>query len=118
MNIWTCPNPECPYDKPLQPKQSCPKCGKAAQQFNFQQLGKLFQRKWKLQKAIRKAEKIKQVLKRTKYCPKCGSTQVFWTSGLPQTWSLWECKKCGYRGPLILEDGDLAAKLRKDYKAC
>jgi len=37
-------------------------------------------------------------------------------SGLPQFWSLWECRKCGFRGALILEDGKLAAKLRSEWK--
>jgi transposase-like protein len=54
--------------------------------------------------------------KRTKYCPTCGSTNIFWASGLPQLWSLWECKKCGYRGALVVEDGDLGAKLREEWK--
>lgn len=50
-----------------------------------------------------------------KFCPKCGSTDVFWASGLPQLWSIWQCRNCGYRGALILEDSRLAEKLRKDY---
>ena len=50
-----------------------------------------------------------------KFCPKCGSTNVFWASGLPQLWSTWECRNCGYRGVLILEDSMLAEKLGKDY---
>lgn len=55
-------------------------------------------------------------LKEAKFCPKCGSTDVFWASGLPQFWSLWECRKCGFRGALILKDGKLAAKLRSEWK--
>src|SRR3989304_7673625 len=35
----------------------------------------------------------------------------FWAQGLPQLWSLWQCKNCGYHGALILENGNLAAKL-------
>jgi DNA-directed RNA polymerase subunit M len=54
-------------------------------------------------------------LKKTKFCPKCGSTNVFYASGLPQLWSIWDCRNCGYRGALILEDGKLAAKLRKEW---
>ncbi len=54
-------------------------------------------------------------LKKIKFCPKCGSKDVFFASGLPQLWSLWECKNCGYRGVLILEDGKLAEKLRNDW---
>jgi len=50
-----------------------------------------------------------------KFCPKCGSTNIFWGSGLPQLWSIWQCRNCGYRGAFILEDGKLAKKLREDY---
>ena len=28
-----------------------------------------------------------------KYCPKCGSTDVFWAQGMPQFWSLWQLQK-------------------------
>jgi hypothetical protein len=34
---------------------------------------------------------------------------------MPQFWSLWQCRNCGYRGPLILEDGNMAAKLKEDW---
>jgi predicted RNA-binding Zn-ribbon protein involved in translation (DUF1610 family) len=50
-----------------------------------------------------------------KFCPKCGSTDIFWASGLPQLWSIWECRSCGYRGALIIEDGKLAEKLREKH---
>ena len=53
---------------------------------------------------------------KVKFCPSCGSTNVFWASGLPQFWSLWECKACGYRGAFIIEDSKLALKLRKEWK--
>jgi predicted RNA-binding Zn-ribbon protein involved in translation (DUF1610 family) len=67
-------------------------------------------RKNKLAKAKRNAAK-----RRVKFCPKCGSTNVFWASGLPQLWSIWECRKCGYRGAFIIEDGKLAEKLKEEY---
>ncbi|MBS7633434.1 hypothetical protein KEJ15_07465 [Candidatus Bathyarchaeota archaeon] len=51
----------------------------------------------------------------TKFCPKCGSIDIFWASGLPQLWSIWECRRCGYRGALILEDGKLAKKLEEKF---
>lgn len=51
-----------------------------------------------------------------KFCPKCGSTDVFWAQGMPQFWSLWQCKNCGYRGALILENGNLALKLQEEWK--
>jgi predicted RNA-binding Zn-ribbon protein involved in translation (DUF1610 family) len=51
-----------------------------------------------------------------KFCPKCGSTDVFWAQGMPQFWSIWDCKNCGYRGAFILEDGNLAEKLQEEWK--
>ena len=51
-----------------------------------------------------------------KYCPKCGSPDVFWAQGMPQFWSLWQCRDCGYRGAFILEDGNLALKLQEEWK--
>jgi predicted RNA-binding Zn-ribbon protein involved in translation (DUF1610 family) len=51
-----------------------------------------------------------------KFCPKCGSTEVFWAQGLPQLWSLWQCRNCGYHGPVILEDGKTAEKIQEKRK--
>jgi predicted RNA-binding Zn-ribbon protein involved in translation (DUF1610 family) len=51
-----------------------------------------------------------------KFCPKCGSTEVFWAQGMPQFWSLWQCSNCGYRGAVILENGNLAMKLQEKWK--
>lgn len=51
-----------------------------------------------------------------KFCPKCGSTDVFWAQGMPQFWSLWQCKNCGYQGALILEDGNMAGKLQEEWR--
>lgn len=51
--------------------------------------------------------------KKIKFCPKCGSSNIEWS--LPQTWSRWQCKDCGYIGPLIIEDGKIAEKIREDY---
>lgn len=48
-----------------------------------------------------------------KYCPRCGSPDVKWV--LPQTWSNWECKKCGYTGALIVENGELAKEIREKF---
>ncbi len=58
---------------------------------------------------------MKESRKRAKFCPKCGSTNVQWASGLPQLWSIWECKDCGYRGAFILEDSELAEKVREKF---
>jgi len=58
---------------------------------------------------------MKKPEKSVRFCPKCGSTNLFWASGLPQLWSIWECRDCGYRGALTIEDSKLAAKIREDY---
>ena len=57
----------------------------------------------------------KEKEKKLIFCPKCGSTNVFWASGLPQLWSIWECRDCGYRGTFIIEDSKLAEKIRIEY---
>jgi DNA-directed RNA polymerase subunit M len=64
----------------------------------------------------RKTKKTRKPMVSFKFCPKCGSTDVFWAQGLPQLWSLWQCRNCGYRGALILEDGNLAVKLKEEWK--
>ncbi|MFA5363595.1 MAG: hypothetical protein WC325_00240 [Candidatus Bathyarchaeia archaeon] len=50
-----------------------------------------------------------------KFCPQCGSTDINWAQGLPQLWSLWECRNCGYHGAFILENGNLAQKLQEEW---
>jgi DNA-directed RNA polymerase subunit M len=50
-----------------------------------------------------------------KYCPRCGSVSLRWASGLPQLWSIYDCRECGYRGVLIIEDGTLAQEIRKRW---
>jgi len=57
---------------------------------------------------------MKQVPK-VRYCPRCGSSRLKWASGLPQLWSVYDCQGCGYRGSLIIEDGKLARKIRKQW---
>ena len=49
------------------------------------------------------------------FCPRCGFTDVFWASGLPQIRSVWDCRHCGYRGAFIVRDGKLADKLGEEY---
>ncbi|MFH1012903.1 MAG: hypothetical protein V1769_00145 [Thermoplasmatota archaeon] len=41
------------------------------------------------------------------------STNIDWV--LPQDWSRWKCKDCGYIGPLIIEDGRIGEKIREEY---
>jgi len=66
--------------------------------------------------SVKKPKLPKKTSHTFKFCPKCGSTDVFWAQGMPQFWSLWECRNCGYHGALILEDGNLAVKLQEDWK--
>jgi ribosomal protein S27AE len=54
-------------------------------------------------------------MKKLKFCPKCGSASIYWASGLPQLWSIWQCGDCGYRGAFVIEDSELAAKIRETY---
>jgi transcription factor S len=67
-----------------------------------------------MSEAPNKAKKPKRA-HGVKFCPKCGSNEVYWAQGLPQLWSLWQCHNCGYRGPVILEDGKLADKLQENW---
>ena len=48
-----------------------------------------------------------------KFCPRCGSKNIDWV--LPQMWSKYECKDCGLVTPVIIEDGDMADDIRKEY---
>jgi DNA-directed RNA polymerase subunit M len=116
MPVWLCPNPKCKNDQELHAGQRCPLCGKDAEEFKFGEVGGLLKEKYNSKKLIERNNRNKRMSDRIKYCPTCGSTNIFWASGFPQLWSLWECKECGYRGPLVLEDGKLGAKLRKEWK--
>ena len=51
--------------------------------------------------------------RRKKFCPRCGSTDIFFARGLPQLWSIWECKNCGYYGAFRVEDGMTSQKIRE-----
>jgi ribosomal protein L37AE/L43A len=68
---------------------------------------------------LEEAEKGKtavEVKKRgVRFCPKCGSTDIHWARGLPQLWSIWECRNCGYYGAFIVEDGRMSKKLQEEY---
>ncbi len=49
-----------------------------------------------------------------KFCPRCGSSNIEWV--LPQIWSKWECRDCGYIGSFIIEDSNIAEKIREQYQ--
>ena len=48
-----------------------------------------------------------------KICPRCGSDRVEWV--VPQMWSRWICYDCGYQGPVIEGDENLAKEIRDDF---
>ena len=116
MPVWTCPNAKCAYDKQLQPDQRCPLCGKESREFKFNKIADLLKKKHAFRTSVNKTAEYKRIASRIKYCPTCGSPKMFWASGLPQFWSLWECRECGYKGALVFEDGKIAAKLRREWK--
>jgi predicted RNA-binding Zn-ribbon protein involved in translation (DUF1610 family) len=68
-----------------------------------------------MERAEKAKVKPKIKTRRVKFCPRCGSTDIFWASGLAQLWSIWECRNCGYRGAFILEDGKLSQILREEH---
>jgi hypothetical protein len=52
---------------------------------------------------------------RIRFCPKCGSTNLKWLSGLPHLWPYIECIECGHRGIYLTGDRDLIAAVREGY---
>ena len=52
-------------------------------------------------------------MKNMKFCPNCGSKNIDWV--LPQTWSKYDCKDCGYIGAFIIEDGEIADEIKREY---
>ena len=52
-------------------------------------------------------------MRKVTFCPTCGSTNIEWE--LPHTWSKWRCRECNYVGVFVIEDGEMAAQVRKSY---
>lgn len=48
------------------------------------------------------------------YCPECGSHRLHYFVGLRAGW-IYVCKDCGYQGAVVIEDGDLAKEIRKNW---
>lgn len=48
------------------------------------------------------------------YCPECGSSRLYYFLGL-KAGHIFVCKDCGYQGPVIIEDGEVAEEIRKDW---
>lgn len=115
MSPWACPNKNCVYDKQLEPRQHCPVCGAEAEEFSFSDLGEVWKQKWNLKKSLKKTEEEKRRIKTIKFCPKCGSSDVdFSVFYQPST---WRCHNCGYQGPFILEDGNVADEITRKYQS-
>jgi ribosomal protein L37AE/L43A len=114
MPSWTCPNRRCAYDKQLKPREHCPLCGEEAQEFGFSEFGNVLKEKWELEKSIMREKKQEEALRRRKFCPRCGSTNInFLVFYRP---SIWRCLDCGYEGAFIVEDGMLGEKLQERYR--
>lgn len=89
-------------------------CGEQARGFNFKEFGELLTQKWELKKSIESAKKQERISKSTKFCPKCGSTNInFLAFYRPST---WRCLDCGYEGAFILQDSKLAERIRERHR--
>jgi len=47
-------------------------------------------------------------MKRSKFCPNCGSMNIKWIT-------IWQCWDCGYQGAVVIEDKELADEIRKKF---
>jgi len=114
MDVWTCPNPKCAFDKELRSGQKCPLCGAEAKGFTFSEIGALVRQKWEYKEGVERAKREEKLEGRVKFCPRCGSSNlnvlVFYRP------SLWKCLDCGYEGAFILEDSKLAEKLQEQHR--
>jgi len=114
MKAWACPNALCVYDKELQVGQRCPLCGEEAREFRFSELDVLWRQKWDYKKSLDEAKRREKALATVKFCPKCGSANINVLAFYRP--STWKCLSCGYEGAFILEDSNLAEKIRKRYR--
>ena len=48
-------------------------------------------------------------------CPRCGGSQKnkIYNPKTPIWESSWECSKCGYKGPVVIEDGNLEKQFKE-----
>jgi len=113
MTSWTCPNTKCTYDMPLQSGQQCPLCREQAAGFNFSEFGNLLKQKGDL-KSIERSKKKETASRRRAFCPNCGSANINFSVFYRP--SIWKCLDCGYEGPLIIEDSNLAEKIQESYR--
>jgi ribosomal protein L37AE/L43A len=50
---------------------------------------------------------------KTVSCPNCGSNRMKMHN--PQL-SIWQCAKCGYQGPVVVENGNLNKQIKENKK--
>jgi ribosomal protein S27AE len=114
LSAWACPNAKCTCDKMLQAGQRCPVCGEEAKEFTFSELDVLWKQKWTHKKGLDEAKRREKVLASVKFCPKCGSSNINVLAFYRP--STWKCLDCGYEGAFILEDSNLAEKIRDRHR--
>jgi len=102
------------YDKELHWGQRCPLCGEEAREFTFSELNVLWSQKWSYKKSLKEARRREKVLATVKFCPKCGSANINVLAFYRP--STWKCLDCGYEGVFILEDSNMAEKIRSHYR--
>ncbi len=49
------------------------------------------------------------------HCPDCGSSRLYYFVG-GRAGTIYVCKNCGYTGPFVIEDGEIAAEIQKNWK--
>lgn len=47
------------------------------------------------------------------FYPRCGSKKIKWQD--PQM-ALWECRNCGYKGSVVVEDGNIEKNIEEARK--
>ncbi len=50
-----------------------------------------------------------------KFCPRWDLQKHLLGPRPATTWSIWECRNCGYHGAFIVEDGKMATKIQEEY---
>ena len=55
----------------------------------------------------------KFIMTKTVSCPNCGSNRMKMHN--PQL-SIWQCAKCGYQGPVVVENGNLNKQIKENKK--
>jgi ribosomal protein L37AE/L43A len=114
MTSWTCPNTKCAFDKQLKQGQQCPLCERQAEGFDFSEFGDLLKEKRDFRKLTERNKKREATSARRAFCPKCGSANLNFSAFYRP--SIWKCLDCGYEGPLIIEDSNLAEKIQESFR--